>query len=86
MPAWACFGVVGGVGVGVVVGVGVGVVICQAAWRKAACGKYLYYLGIGPRTSTPALATVDFCACGKAKQSNSLGEVKDSNWLYTITN
>lgn len=38
----------------------------------------LYYLGIGPRTSTAALATVDFCACGAVKQSNSRGEVKDS--------
>lgn len=40
----------------------------------------LYYLGNGPRTSTAALATVDFCG-RKTIEFPHGGEVKDANRL-----
>lgn len=47
--------------------------------RMAKGRLLLYYLGNGPRTSTAALATVDFC--GRKTIEFPRGEVKDANRL-----
>lgn len=48
--------------------------------RMAKGRLLLYYLGNGPRTSTAALATVDFCG-RKTIEFPHGGEVKDGNRL-----